>query len=116
TAELHSLDDLIAAPQERIAKIKGFGPRRAESVYDFFHTTAGEKLVKELRELGLKLTEEAKAVPAGAVSLAGKTFVVTGTLKNYGREDVESLIKSLGGKASGSVSSKTDYLLAGEAA
>jgi DNA ligase (NAD+) len=116
TAEFHSIDELVAAPQERIAKIKGFGPRRAESVHDFFHNPAGEKLVKELRELGLKLTEDAKAVPAGAVSLAGKTFVVTGTLKNYGRDDIEALIKSLGGKASGSVSSKTDFVVAGEAA
>jgi DNA ligase (NAD+) len=116
TAEFRTIDELIAAPQERIAKIKGFGPRRAESVFDFFHNPAGEKLVKELRELGLKLTEDAKAVPAAAVSLAGKTFVVTGTLKNYGRDDIESLIKSLGGKATGSVSSKTDFVVAGEAA
>ncbi len=115
TAEFKSIDELLAAPQEKIAKIKGFGPRRAESVRDFFHGKDGEKLVKELRELGVKLTEDAKATPGGAV-LAGKTFVVTGTLENYSREAIEDRIKSFGGKAVGSVSSKTDYVIAGEAA
>ncbi len=116
TAEFPNIDDLLAASKERIAKIKGFGPTRAESVYDFLHSVDGEKLVRELRELGVKLTEDAKAAPAGGAVLAGKTFVVTGTLKNYGRDDAEELIKSLGGKASGSVSGKTDYVLAGESA
>ena len=111
-----SIDALLAASKERIAKIKGFGERRAESVHDFFHCAAGEKLVTEFRELGVKLTEDVKAAPAGGALLAGKTFVVTGTLKNYGRDDVEAIIKSLGGKASGSVSGKTDFVLAGESA
>ena len=65
----------------------------------------------------LKLTEEprdvAAAAAAGGVSLAGKSLVVTGSLAKYGRQEIEDLIKSLGGKASGSVSKKTDYLIAG---
>jgi DNA ligase (NAD+) len=113
TSEFRSIDDLLAAPKEKIAKIKGFGPTRAESVWDFFHSTDGQKPVKEFRELGLKLTEDAKAAPGAAV-LAGKTFVVTGTLKKYSREEIEDKIKAFGGKATGSVSSKTDYVLAGE--
>jgi DNA ligase (NAD+) len=115
TGEFRSMDDLLAAPKEKIAKIKGFGPTRAESVHDFLHSSDGQKLVKELRALGVKLTEDAKAVAGGAV-LAGKTFVVTGTLKNFSREEIEERIKSFGGKATGSVSSKTDYVLAGEEA
>ncbi len=95
--------------------MKGFGPERAESIYQFFHNPDGEKLVKELRELGVKLTEEPRARPAGA-DLTGKTFVVTGTLANYGRDEIEGLIKQLGGKATGSVSKKTDYVVAGESA
>jgi len=55
----------------------------------------------------------ASAAAVGGVTLAGKTFVVTGTLKNYERKEIEDLIKSLGGKASGSVSKKTDFLVAG---
>jgi DNA ligase (NAD+) len=116
TQEFPTIDELLAASQERIAKIKGFGPTRAESVHDFLHGADGVKLIDELREVGLKLSEEKKAVPAGGALLAGKTFVVTGTLQKYGREDVEGIIKSLGGKTSGSVSGKTDFVLAGESA
>ena len=82
---------------------------------NFFHNPDGEKLVKELRELGVKLTEEPRARPKGA-DLTGKTFVVTGTLMNYSRDEIEGLIKQLGGKATGSVSKKTDYVVAGESA
>ena len=116
THDFHSIDDLLAASQEKIAKIKGFGPNRAESVHDFLHGADGRKLIEELRALDVKLTEDVKAAPAGGSLLAGKTFVVTGTLKNYGRDDAEELIKSLGGKTSGSVSGKTDFVLAGESA
>jgi DNA ligase (NAD+) len=114
TEGFSSLDDLLAASEEQIARVKGFGPKRAKFIYDFFHSPAGEKLVKEFREIGLKLTEDKKAAPAGGLSLAGKTLVVTGTLTKYDRAGIESLIKSLGGKAAGSVSKKTDYVVAGE--
>ncbi len=69
-------------------------------------------MVADLKELGVKLTEEKRAVPVSS-GLAGKTVVVTGTLSKYGRKEIEDLIKSLGGKPSGSVSKKTDYLVAG---
>lgn len=111
--EFGSLDALIAAPKERLAQVKGFGPRRAESIYNFFHSTAGEKLVRELREAGVKLTEDARPKAAGA-ALAGKTIVVTGTLANYDRKQIEDTIKYHGGKVTGSVSKKTDFVLAGE--
>lgn len=111
-----SMDVLLAASQDELAKVKGFGPKRAKFVHDYFHSPAGEKLVQELREAGVKLTQDKKAIPAGGLALAGKTLVVTGTLLNYDRDGIEQLIKSLGGKASGSVSKKTDYLVAGEKA
>jgi DNA ligase (NAD+) len=118
TSEFRSIEDLLAAPKEKIAAIKGFGPVRAESVHDFFHSADGEKLVRELRELGVKLTEDAPAPGSGpgGAPLAGKTVVVTGTLKNYGRVEIEELIKKLGGKATGSVSKSTTFVLAGESA
>ena len=115
TRELPNIDAILAAPKEQLAAVKGFGPERAESIYNFFHNADGEKLVHELRELGVKLTEEPRAKPKGA-DLTGKTFVVTGTLQNYGRDEIEGLIKQLGGKATGSVSKKTDYVVAGESA
>ncbi len=108
-----SIDALLAAPKEKLAEVKGMGPERAESVYEFLHNPDGEKLIKDLRDVGVKLTETPRVKPAGA-DLTGKTFVVTGTLEKYSRDDIEELIKQLGGKASGSVSRKTDYLVAGE--
>jgi DNA ligase (NAD+) len=113
TRELPNIDAILAAAKDKLAAVKGFGPERAESIYQFFHNADGEKLVKELRDLGVKLTEEPRAKPKGA-DLTGKTFVVTGTLPNYGRDEIEGLIKQLGGKATGSVSKKTDYVVAGE--
>ena len=110
-----SIDALLAAKEEEIASVSGIGPVRAKSIYEFFHNPAGEKLVSELRELGIKLTEEVRHVPKSS-GIAGKTIVVTGTLKKYGRKDIEDLIKDLGGKAAGSVSKKTDYVVAGEEA
>ena len=66
----------------------------------------------------MKLSEDAKPKPGeiGGPDLTGKTFVVTGTLVNYSREDIEALIKQLGGKATGSVSKNTDYVVAGDKA
>ena len=107
-----SLDAILAASQEELARVKGFGPKRAESVYGFFHSPEGEKLVNDLRELGLKLTHDKKAA-SGSQPLLGKTVVVTGTLENYGRAEIEAKIKDWGGKPTGSVSKKTDYLVAG---
>ena len=114
--EFNSLDALLAASEESIAKVKGFGPKRAQFVKKFFSADSGMALVEDLRRAGVKLTEEAKAAPAGAQPLKDKTVVVTGTLKNYDRKSIEQRIKDLGGKPSGSVSKKTDYLLAGEEA
>jgi DNA ligase (NAD+) len=115
TAEFPSMAAILAASKEQLAAIKGFGPKRAESLYNFFHSPAGEKLVADLRAAGLKLTEDVKPKAKGT-DLTSKTFVVTGTLKNYKRPEIEGLIKSLGGKAAGSVSKKTDYVVAGEEA
>ncbi len=109
-----SMDELLGASEEQLSKVKGFGPKRAKFVSDFFHNPVGEKLVQEFRAIGVKLTQDRKAAPAGGLPLAGKTLVVTGTLTRHDRTGIEALIKSLGGKATGSVSKKTDYLVAGE--
>ena len=90
------------------------GPKRAKFVFDYFHSPAGEQLVRELREFGVKLTHDKRAVPAGGLPLAGKTVVVTGTLTRYDRAGIEALIKEMGGTATGSVSKKTSYVVAGE--
>jgi DNA ligase (NAD+) len=113
--EFGNIEELEKAPTERLAQIEGIGPERAESIHQFFKSKQGKKLIEDLRTLGVKLTEEVKS-KAKKGGLAGKTFVVTGTLEKYSREEIEGLIKQHGGKATGSVSKKTDYLVAGEKA
>ncbi len=81
--EFPSLDAIVAAKPEDLARVKGFGPKRAKFIYDYFHCPTGEKIVAELKELGIKTTHEKKAAPRGGLPLAGKTVVVTGTLVNY---------------------------------
>jgi DNA ligase (NAD+) len=116
--EFGTIDALQSASVERLAQAHGIGQERAESIYGFFQSNAGRKAIDDLRGLGVKLTESARPQPAssGRTNLAGKTLVVTGTLTRYSREEIEGLIKGLGGKPAGSVSRKTDYLVAGDRA
>jgi DNA ligase (NAD+) len=107
-----SLDKLLAASKEELAGVAGFGPTRAESVWGFLHSPAGQELVADLRAAGVKLTEDV-VEPVGD-ALAGKTVVVTGTLSKYKRSEIEELIERHGGKAGSSVSKNTSYLVAGE--
>ncbi len=116
--EFGTMEALRNASEKRLAQIEGFGPERAKSIHNWFHSDLGRELIDELQELGIKMSEEKKAAPAGAKgdALAGKTIVVTGTLTRYGRDEIEALIRQLGGKPAGSVSKKTDYVIAGEKA
>src|SRR5579884_2696417 len=110
--EFPSIDALMAASKEQLAAVKGFGPRRAESVYNFLHGP-GQKIIHDLCAAGVKMTEDVKPkVTSGP--LAGKTVVVTGTLQNYSRKQIEDVIAQHGGKATSSVSKKTDYVVAGD--
>jgi DNA ligase (NAD+) len=89
------------------------GPGVAESVYGFFQNGENRALVDDMHSSGV-VVEDEDAGPAPASPVAGKTFVVTGTLARFSRQEAEELIKRLGGRAAGSVSKKTDYLVAGE--
>ena len=109
-----SIHALMSASQEQLAQIPGVGPVAAESIYKFFRSEAGSKLIEDLQRYGIKLTErEKKEIPAGRSILDGKIFVVTGTLIKRSRTEIEELIRSLGGKISSSVSRKTDYVIVG---
>ncbi len=112
--EFGDVDTLIAASEERLTRVEAVGPERSKAIFEFFHSESTTGMIDDFKELGLKLTEDKRVVKeTGGVNLTGKTFVVTGTLTKYGRSEIESLIKNLGGKPSGSVSKKTDYLVAG---
>jgi len=116
--EFGNIDDLMNATSERLGRINGIGPTLAESISQFFHSREGRQVIEEFKSLGVKLTEAPRPSLAqvGGNDLTGKTFVVTGTLVKFSRDDIEDLIKKLGGKATGSVSKKTDFVVAGDKA
>jgi DNA ligase (NAD+) len=96
------------------AKLVEVGPVAAASVLDYFASPAGKKVLARIRELKIKPTSEKAAIAATAAGIfSGKTFVLTGTLPTLAREEATAKIEALGGKVSGSVSKKTDFVLAG---
>jgi len=106
-----SLEALMRAEVEELQDIDQIGPTIAESVYEYFRDPEHRAVVQELLEAGLK-PEPSRKRSRG--SLAGRTVVVTGTLKNFTRQQVQQAIKDAGGKPSSAVSGKTDFVLAGE--
>ncbi len=106
-----SLDALAAADAEELSAIPTVGPKIAESVYAWFQDDSNRRLVEKLRRAGVRLEGEAAAREG---PLSGLSFVVTGTLSRWSRNEAEGLIKSLGGAAGSSVTKKTDYLVLGE--
>jgi len=112
--EFPSIEAISEASVDDLARVKGVGPKRAESVVSFFHSPAGEALVQALRNAGVNMTHEGGKPAPDKQPLRGKTCVVTGTLTKFDRIEIEALIAKHGGKAGGSVSKKTHYLIAGE--
>jgi DNA ligase (NAD+) len=110
-----SLDALAAAPREELEQIPGIGPKLAGSVADWFARETNRQIVTKLKAAQVRTTSEAIET-VGPQPLAGLAFVITGTLPTMSREQAKSLIETHGGRVAGSVSGKTDYLLAGERA
>ncbi len=118
-----SIAQLQAATVEQLSQIDEIGEIIAQSVFDFLHSEHGLATVNGLSEVGVRLdepqSEQSDTTVAGSERsgvFAGKTLVVTGVLTKYKRDEIESLIERLGGRASGSVSKSTDYVIAGEKA
>ena len=111
-AYFRTLDSVRNASKEELLSIPDIGDIVANDIIDFFSDAHIASQVDRLLELGVKPREPKAKTTAAFVD--GKTFVVTGTLSRMGRKEIEDLITSLGGKASGSVSKKTDYVIAGE--
>lgn len=110
-----SLDALAAAPRDELEQIPGIGPKLADSVADWFARETNRQVVKKIEEAGVR-TEQDRVEATGPQPLAGMTFTITGTLPTLSREQAKTLIETHGGRATGSVSGKTNYLLAGERA
>lgn len=111
-----SMEALEAASADELAGVDGVGPIIAQSVFDYLHSDYGSQTIADLRAQGIDMQAPKKVLPAGGGKLAGKTIVVTGTLSKYSRDEIKELIEQHGGKASSSVSKKTDFVLAGEEA
>jgi DNA ligase (NAD+) len=106
-----SMDALMNASEEELQQVNEVGPRIAESIAEFFQEPKNRELVEQLRKAGLTLRGNKKK---RGTQLAGKTFVLTGTMPRYSRDQAKKLIEDAGGRVSGSVSKKTDYVVAGE--
>ena len=109
----HTLDALSAAGEEELAGIEGIGPVIAKSIATFFQEPANRRVLDKLKKAGV---EPIETVVAADTKLSRKSFVFTGTLEKLTREEAKALAESLGATVSESVSKKTDYVVAGEAA
>jgi DNA ligase (NAD+) len=105
-----ALEAIESANEEELQQVEEVGPRIAKSIVEFFAEPKNRELVQELRAAGLTLQGKKKE---RGTKLAGKTFVLTGTLPTYSRDEAKRMIEDAGGKVTGSVSKKTDYVVAG---
>ena len=113
--EFGSLGALVEADEDRIAAVEGVGPKIAHSVREFLSVPENLSVIERLREARVSLEEERPA-DEPAQTLAGLTFVLTGTLERHKRDDAKAALQAFGAKVSGSVSKKTSYVIAGAAA
>jgi len=109
-----TLDDLIAASQEDLEAIDEIGPQVAESIVTFFEQEPNREMIEEIRDAGLTLSNP--FAEAGEQPLEGLTFVFTGELDRWTRDEVQRYVERLGGRATSSVSGETDYVVAGPGA
>ena len=105
---------LAEASVEELEQIHEIGPIVAKSIHAFFHSASGADMIVRLRKAGLSMKHTTAGPGAGAGPLAGKTVVVTGTLENFSRKEIEDYIKSKGGKTASSISKNTDLVVVGE--
>ena len=110
-----SMDRIRQASKEEIEELNSIGPKIAEAVFEYFKNPSNSKVVDKLTKARVNMTEDTSAANVnGASPLKDRRFVVTGRLANYSRSAIQDRIKELGGAVSGSLSKRTDYLVAGE--
>jgi len=110
-----SIESLMAASCEELEQLPDFGGITAGVLHDFLHSDMGQEVFRGLREVGVDLTAE-RAVVDEDSPVSGKTIVITGTLVSTGRDELKRRLEGMGAKVTGSVSAKTDLLIAGEKA
>lgn len=109
----HSIDKLMSAAVEQLADIDGVGEKTATSIRDFFDNDRNRKVIQKLRDAGVRFEEAGKKEITTDGRFQGKSFVFTGTLKKYTRDEAADAVRLRGGKVSGSVSNNTDFVVAG---
>ena len=113
-AQFKDIEKIMELTVDELTQVNDIGEISAKSIYEYLHNPVNIDIINRLKSAGVNMVEEEKE---GATDkLAGLTFVITGTLPNMGRKEAQELIELNGGKCSGSVSKKTNYLVAGEAA
>lgn len=110
------METLIEADADTLEGVEDVGPVVAQSIRAFFDTPSNRELIADLRDAGVRMDEDPAPEGDRNSAIAGKTFVVTGTLERRSRDEIHDLIQRAGGKAASSVSKKTDYLIAGDKA
>ena len=106
-----NIDNLMEASEEELMELEEIGEKMADSIYNFFREEHNLQIIFQLKELGVNMEDEGEEIIESEIT--GKTFVITGTLENYTRTQAQEIIEKRGGKVSGSVSKKTDFLLYG---
>lgn len=109
-----SLKELSMAKEEELLEIDGIGEKTAHAITTFFKQPQTKLLIEKLRDFGIRGIEEERVVQKGPLPYEGLSFVITGSLEHYTREEAEELIRRLGGRAGGSVSKKTSFLIVGK--
>jgi DNA ligase (NAD+) len=107
------VEKLAAASQEEIQEVEGIGPERAEAIAEWFADKENLRLVGELKELGLRFEAGPEERPVEG-PLTGSTYVITGTLESYSRDEARKALEAKGAKVADSVSKKTTGVIAGE--
>lgn len=110
----HTMEQLEQAPFDALTEVDEIGDRIAQSVVDYFADTRNQEIVGRLKEYGLQMSVNEKALANRSDKLTGLSIVISGTFTQHSRDEYKALIEQNGGKNSGSVSSKTDYILAGD--
>jgi DNA ligase (NAD+) len=109
----HNIDNLMKADMESLIEVDEIGERIAKSVLDYFTDPANQDLIRRLRSAGIQF-EVAGNKESVSNLLEGKAFVISGVFDNYSRDELKGLIAQYGGRNTGSISGKTDYILAGK--
>ena len=112
--QFKDIEKIMTLTKEELIEVNDIGEVSAKSIYDYLHDPVNIDIINRLKAAGVNMVEEEKE--GATEKLSGLTFVITGTLPNMGRKECQELIELNGGKCSGSVSKKTNYLVAGEAA